>query len=398
MSDVSGTKLTIAYSSALAVVALMSLASHVTLGRILAEQQGSASVINVAGRQRMLSQRIAGLLAERELGAGLDRELAEAIDKFEASHRALLMGDPGQRLSPVAAPALRAIYFGGAMPLDAAVRDFIAKARRVAGAPADDPAARREAAQLFAEAREPILTRLDEVVSVDQAISDAQLHSLGEMQTVSVFVVLATLILEALLIFRPMVRRIARTTQALLRMATTDPLTGTLNRRSFTDRAGAELSRARRHGRPVSLLMIDADRFKGINDSFGHAGGDAVLRAFAAACMDCLRPSDVLGRLGGEEFGVVLAETGIAGAAAAAERIRGAVEGLEVDSDGRRIRVTVSIGVSGIDDGAHALKDAMDRADAALYRAKALGRNRVAVAPAPTAPDAPGDAAAYAAV
>ena len=383
MSELSGRQLTYAYGGALAVIALMSLGSHVTLGRVLTAHEGSASVINVAGRQRMLSQRIAGLVAERELGVSVDDDLATAIDRFEQAHHALILGDSAQNLQPAAAPALRDIYFGGERPLDAAVAGFVARARRIAALPPDDAEGRREAGRRTPEARKPILTSLNDVVSVHQSMSDEQLGRLRGLQTASLLVVILTLVLEALLIFRPMVRRIARYTQTLLKISATDPLTGALNRRSFTERAGAELSRARRYGRPTSLLMIDADRFKSVNDRYGHAGGDAVLRAFVATVADCLRPSDLLGRIGGEEFAVLLAETGVAGAESVAERIRAAVEARDVPMDGQVIRFTVSLGAAALGDGPTALENAMERADAALYRAKELGRNRVVVGAPP---------------
>lgn len=383
MGEPSGRNLTLAYASALAVVALMSLASHLTLAGVISEHAGAASVINVAGRQRMLSQRIAGLVAERELGLPVEADLVRSVDQFEHVHRTLVDGDPRQHLKPATDPALRAIYFEGAQPLDAAMAEFVARARRIVAAPPGDAQRRRDATELFAEAREPILTKLDDVVSVHQAMSEAQLRSLEWMQAVSLGVVIVTLLIEALLIFRPMVRRIARHTQALMRMASTDPLTGALNRRSFAERAGAELSRADRYGRTTGLLMLDADRFKAVNDRYGHAGGDAVLRAFATAVKDALRPADLVGRLGGEEFAVLLPETGIGGAEAAAERIRAAIEALDVASDGQVIRFTVSIGAVEVGRGPEALQGALDRADAALYRAKDLGRNRVVVGTAP---------------
>ena len=385
--ELSGRKLTAAYSGALALIAAMSLGSHLTLRRVLAEHEGSATVINVAGRQRMLSQRIAGLAAERQLGLPVDADLARAIDQFERAHHALLVGDASLHLAPATDPALRTIYFEGAQPLDGAVADFVARARRIEALPPGDAQGRAEAATLFAEAREPILTKLNDVVGVHQAASETQLRRLDWLQTASLVVVFATLAVEALLIFRPMVRRIARYTQTLLQMAATDPLTGALNRRSFTERAQAELGRAKRYGRPSTLLAIDADRFKSVNDRYGHAGGDAVLKAFVEAVGTCLRPSDLLGRIGGEEFVVLLAETGIEGAEVAAERIRERVAGLEVESAADRIRFTISVGVAAVGEGRDALANALERADVAVYSAKDLGRNRVVVGAPPRTPD-----------
>ena len=385
--ELSGRKLTAAYSGALALIAVMSLGSHLTLRRVLAEHEGSASVINVAGRQRMLSQRIAGLAAERQLGLPIETDLVRAIDQFEHAHHALLVGDPSLHLAPASDPALRRIYFDEAQPLDAAMGEFVARARRIVALPPGDPQGRAEATTLFAEAREPILTKLNDVVGVHQAASEAQLQRLGWLQTASLLVVFVTLAIEALLIFRPMVRRIARYTQTLLLMAATDPLTGALNRRSFTERAQTELGRASRYGRPSTLLAMDADRFKSINDRYGHAGGDAVLKAFVGAVAGCLRPSDLFGRVGGEEFVVLLAETGVEGAAVAAERIRETVAGLEVLSGDDRIGFTISLGVAEVGEGRDALKDALDRADVAVYAAKDRGRNRVVTGTPPRAPE-----------
>ena len=389
MREPSGRSMTLAYVGALALVAALSMASHLTLTRIIREHEGAASVVNVAGRQRMLSQRIAGLVAERELGLPVESELTRAIDTFEAAHRNLVDGNAALHLLPADTPALRAIYFEGSQPLDAAVADFVARARRIVSLPPDEPEGRREAEHLFADAREPILTSLNDVVAVHQATSETQMQTLELWQTASLGVVFATLLVEALLIFRPMVRRIRRYTQMLRQAAAIDPLTGALNRRSFGEQAQAELSRTARNGCPTAVLMIDADRFKSINDRYGHAGGDAVLRAFAASVKASLRPSDLLGRLGGEEFAVLLAETDASGARTVAERIRSLVEGLEVASNGEVIRFTVSIGSAAFGSGADAFKDGLDRADEALYRAKGEGRNRVVAAGPPLSAPVP---------
>lgn len=133
--------------------------------------------------------------------------------------------------------------------------------------------------------------------------------------------------------------------------------------------------------------MIDADRFKSVNHRHGHAGGDAVLKAFAATVTRCLRPSDLLGRRGGEEVAVLLAEADIAGAAVAAERIRAAIACSAVGLDGQDIRFTVSLGAATLVDDTGATEDAPARADAALCRAEEAGRNRVVIAePAPAGP------------
>jgi diguanylate cyclase (GGDEF)-like protein/PAS domain S-box-containing protein len=156
-----------------------------------------------------------------------------------------------------------------------------------------------------------------------------------------------------------------------------DHLTGLSNRRAFFEAAELELGRSRHAPRPTSLVVIDADRFKGINDNHGHAAGDAVLRHLAIALRSTFREVDVVARLGGEEFAVLLPSTDLAGAAAVAERLRQHVESQSVTVEGERIRYTVSLGVAGMDDGVAGLDALLRRADQALYAAKGRGRNRV---------------------
>ncbi|MFC5459853.1 GGDEF domain-containing protein [Massilia niabensis] len=160
------------------------------------------------------------------------------------------------------------------------------------------------------------------------------------------------------------------------RLATTDDLTGLLNRRAFFARADAARMLAQRQGQPIALLMLDIDHFKQINDRFGHATGDEALLKFSTACCATLREYDILGRLGGEEFALVLPDTGLAGAHGAAERLRQEVMKTCVLTCGNHYTMTVSIGLVVIDPEED-LPSALARADHALYQAKHAGRNRV---------------------
>lgn len=160
---------------------------------------------------------------------------------------------------------------------------------------------------------------------------------------------------------------------------TCDHLTGVANRRTFFDAAEMEIERYRRSPRPLSLVLFDADHFKRVNDVFGHPGGDAVLREFGALLMTTFRQIDVVARLGGEEFAVLLPSADLGNAMTVAERCRLAVEASEVNADGAQIRYTVSVGVATMDPGVSGLDELIKRADAALYAAKAAGRNRIEV-------------------
>jgi len=162
-------------------------------------------------------------------------------------------------------------------------------------------------------------------------------------------------------------------------LAQTDPLTDALNRRALTERLNAELERARRYDSTVTLLMIDIDHFKRINDTYGHLVGDDVLMALAALLQHEVRSVDLVARYGGEEFVIVLPETREDGAVAFAERIRERIEihAFSLDA-GPTLQVTASIGVATFPAPRVAtVEDLFMRADQALYRAKAEGRNRV---------------------
>jgi diguanylate cyclase (GGDEF)-like protein/PAS domain S-box-containing protein len=156
-----------------------------------------------------------------------------------------------------------------------------------------------------------------------------------------------------------------------------DHLTGVANRRAFFEAAELELDRNRRAPRPTALILVDADHFKRINDRHGHAGGDAVLRHLGKTLSATFRQVDVVARVGGEEFAVLLPSTGLDAAAAVAERLRALVAGGSVEFEGARIALTISAGVAVCDGEALGLDGLMQRADQALYAAKAAGRDRV---------------------
>lgn len=169
---------------------------------------------------------------------------------------------------------------------------------------------------------------------------------------------------------------------ALYDLAVTDPLTKTLNRRAFFRFAEREVQRAHRHKHPLSVLMFDIDHFKRVNDIHGHAAGDDVIVRLSRLVADNIRDTDLLGRLGGEEFGLILPETGIEAALLLANRLREAAKAMNFKSAEGDFGITISLGVSQADEGETNINVALDRADKALYRAKRLGRNRTELIPA----------------
>ncbi|MFZ5571057.1 MAG: diguanylate cyclase [Thermodesulfobacteriota bacterium] len=179
--------------------------------------------------------------------------------------------------------------------------------------------------------------------------------------------------------FRGIVRDITerrRLEEQLKTQAATDPLTGVENRRRFLERSAVEFQRFQRYGGSFCAAILDIDHFKRINDSYGHAAGDDVLRNLAEKCKEILRQTDFFGRLGGEEFAFVFVGADMAVAEAIAERLRLAMESCFLTIDDREIRCTVSIGITEIRPADESFETVLKRADAALYEAKRQGRNR----------------------
>jgi diguanylate cyclase (GGDEF)-like protein len=172
--------------------------------------------------------------------------------------------------------------------------------------------------------------------------------------------------------------RVTASEQQLVRIATTDALTGIFNRRHFMSLAAREQQRAERYQTTFSLLILDIDHFKRINDTFGHPVGDEAIKAMAVAASKHLRPTDVIGRFGGEEFVVLLPHTDEPGAVIAAERIREAVAQVMVQAGDKIVTFTVSVGLA-----THVRRTGVEQlievADQALYAAKQGGRNQVRI-------------------
>lgn len=160
-------------------------------------------------------------------------------------------------------------------------------------------------------------------------------------------------------------------------MATRDPLTGVLNARGYYAASDSQISRALRGGAPFSVLFIDLDHFKKINDTHGHEAGDTVLREVAACLRRNCRDSDMVGRIGGEEFSIFLPDTDLSGATRLAEKLRADIEALMPEITTGPLRVTASIGVARSSHGHKTIADIQRLADQAMYEAKRQGRNRV---------------------
>ncbi len=365
-------RFTLAYVMALATIALLSAVSHGVLDNVISEQRDAATVINVAGRQRMLSQRIALLAEDLTHGDKSARApLVTAIDLMERSQDALVHGGDLNIVNPLA-PELQAFYFQGETPLDPAVRHFLSQARVIAAqhAGSDESLALR---QVRLAARETLLPRLDQAVTMFEAHANSRVKWLQWSQRMILAVLFATLIAEAILIFRPLVLRLGGYISSLTELATRDGLTGLHNRRYFLEIAQQMLLMARRSGSPTAVLVLDLDHFKRINDTLGHRAGDAALRRFSDIARNTVRRSDLIGRMGGEEFAIVLPGVDRHAARIVAEKLRRAFEE-DMPQDSPPFTASIGVVLAGETD---TISDLLNHADAAVYVAKQNGRNRV---------------------
>ncbi len=180
-----------------------------------------------------------------------------------------------------------------------------------------------------------------------------------------------------------MARRLEKLLEKALQiqlMATTDDLTQVANRRYFFQQVDIEIKRGRRSGREATVLVLDIDFFKTINDTYGHDVGDIVLKTVAHTCKNCLRITDILARMGGEEFAIFAPETTLEDGQVLAERIRRTIEMLEIELfEGTTVKVSISVGVAKLSSLCIDINQALKKADSALYSAKKEGRNRVVV-------------------
>ena len=366
---------TVAYVAGLLLIATLSGAIHVLLDRVIEQQNDTGTVINIAGRQRMLSQRIALLASDLHEGDVSARQrLIDATRLMVQSEDALIHGNDLGIHTPLS-PAAHRYYFEGAGALDPSVRSFTAASRRFAES-TDPDASEKDFQSIQFLARSSLLPALDRAVSIFERESKDRISWLRFAQKIVLAVILVTLLLEALLIFRPLVKRIKHYASNLYQLATRDELTGLANRRHFIEYATTELRHARRSGHQLCLIILDLDNFKSINDTFGHAVGDDILRRFAEISVATLRQDEMMCRIGGEEFAFIMTETDAVQGLIVAERLRCAV----ADDAGEGLpKFTISLGVGVLQASDNEIYDLMKRTDAALYTAKADGRNRVAI-------------------
>jgi diguanylate cyclase (GGDEF)-like protein len=229
-----------------------------------------------------------------------------------------------------------------------------------------------ESAQEVENLRQILIGGIEELIQ-SQSLLDGKLHKTGDY----------------LKLIKADSERLHEELNKIRLLSLTDEFTGLPNRRAFLRRLQDEIGRAHRYGTPLALALLDLDEFKAINDLYGHAAGDEVLRCYAQGVLATLRHHDMVARYGGEEFAVLLPNTAQAGALAALEKLRERTAGLVCEHQGRTLKLpSFSAGLAMYVPGESAT-ELINRADKALYRAKNLGRNRIEIAAPPDAVESP---------
>jgi diguanylate cyclase (GGDEF)-like protein len=373
-------RLTFSYVVALTLIAVLSATVHFLLDNIISQQASSGTVINVAQRQITQTQRVTKAALDWTMGGrpAARQELQEAVDLMASSHEVLAGRSNIYGFTIDHSPTLKDIFFNDSTGLDREVERFVFHARALLDTGAD-ALNRAVHLQVMREAASgDLIAGLDRAVRQFESEASDQIDMLRQAQKIVLATLLLTLLAEAFFIFRPLVNNVQTYAQRLMELATKDALTGLLNRRHFFELGQREFDRAQRHAAPYSLLLFDIDHFKQVNDTHGHAAGDDVIRGVADITRTSMRRTDIVARVGGEEFAIMLPDTNKEAAVLAAEKLRRAMENGRFGTLG--LPATISIGVAEVTADDDTVSDTLARADAALYEAKRGGRNCVKLA------------------
>ncbi len=380
--------LTVGYIVALTLIAGMSLGAHFVVEHVITEQESVARVIGYAGRQDTLSQRSTLYLSKLAANPHDDitrQNLSAMIDILEQSHEGLTMGSKTMRIPSALPSNAYRVYFEEPEKLNDKMRDYISNVREILALPAEEL---HEGHELYIRAYSfavvPLHESLKLAVKAYERDADRRMNNLVGVQQIAIISILMVILIEAFLIFRPLVDKVRAYSETLEKLASTDPMTGIANRWAFYQAVHKEFKRAKRHDRATTLMVLDLDHFKSVNDTYGHQAGDEVLKSSAKMIGDSLRSEDTFGRVGGEEFAVLLPETSIDQAKIVADKIlhmlRDNAIALKAGSDKETLHVTSSIGMAQFNAEEDVnVEDLFQRADKALYKAKDAGRDRYVI-------------------
>lgn len=382
--------LTMAYIMALSIIALLTLMGHFTTFYIMKKQAESTDFTYHLSRARGLVQRIpyhienfANHLNE------IDQEvLKQSVVELKVSHNFITSQI---KASPDLSPSLNNMYYYSSFRIDDNMRYYFDVIKKCIDQDIYGGEPSKTCYIAVEILNKGVVTSI--VSGLDVALEGYRLETVNKIkfyhmiQIIATFIILVVLLMEALFIFRPLIRKNAHFLKMMTRQAMEDPLTKLMNRRAFTKSFAAHLKRKGHEGGNVAVALMDLDKFKSVNDTYGHDVGDAVLVHFSKALRKCLRTNDIIGRIGGEEFAVVLRSDegdSAENAHKTFERLREFVEqnpAMYKDKNGKpqHLHYTVSAGLIYTAAEEQTVDALLGMADQLLYKAKEHGRNRVEV-------------------
>jgi diguanylate cyclase (GGDEF)-like protein len=347
-------------------IALTLCGIFLVLHKEVQQQKEAAYTINISGRQRMLSQFIAIAASEYKNSPSQANAdiLITAIADMRKAHDYLIE-------LPMSAN-MHSLYYSPT-DVDIRLKHYLSIAQQVM-VPTNAAQASKELSNL----RLDLLASLEKIVFTYQKEAQDKTIQQQNLQLLMLLLMFSVLVFEAIFIIFPSFKKL----QKYSRLATQDTLTGCNNRRHFLQLLRNEHKRCMRYKDSYAVFIIDIDHFKKINDTYGHPAGDKVIQQVARTIEKGIRTSDQCGRIGGEEFGVLLVKAGKDEAYAVAEKLRVAIENMDITTEGHSIKLTVSVGIA-IFIAAQTqektdvnVSDMIKRADMALYTAKQSGRNQ----------------------
>lgn len=379
-----------AYITAFALIAGISVVVHVITSSITQIQQSSITNSYHVNQERALVEQISSSVKKHySLGEQLDLDiLLQAIEKMNENHHIIDRSLKEFSLLNPKSATLTQIYYNDPFFLSENIGNYIEQARIYASYEAADRSVERTEAHDFLQrkARSLLQPILNKALADYQSEVIQKIALYHNIQLGGLMVILIVLLIEAAFIFNPLVSKTRTYHNILLKQALEDPLTGLSNRRAFMSRSEAAMKRAYRDNEPLIVALTDLDKFKLVNDTYGHDVGDAVLKHFSYTMKKSLRGGDIIGRIGGEEFAVVLPRTNYETGKEALERLCHDVENTPcpyVSEEGtdELLKYTVSIGFTNISlNKDMSIDELLKKADEALYEAKEGGRNRAVYA------------------